>query len=366
VPFPDFSGDPAVAAEPLSPAAQALCEAFAHAPTAHDARHLVALAQVLSARGWRADAARLCLQALSRAEPGTEAYARARELLAKGIPRWHIPLLHDAVRAEAYDRAIRRAVRPGMLVLDIGTGSGVLAMMAARAGAEHVVACEQDPVLALVARENVRRNGLAGRVTIVAKHSRALVLGEDLPRRADLLVSEIVSDQLLGEGVLDAVALARTSLLTEAAPAIPCDGQILVALAEGNFTRRAPVAEVAGLDLSFVNVLRGSRQAEPSELATMSKASPILSFDFSGGDSNKEGSGECSLRAERAGVCAGLLQSMRFRLDGDIALSTEVLWPGVAWGRHVFCLPKPQKMEAGDEVRACAVYSADGLLVWAA
>jgi type II protein arginine methyltransferase len=356
-----------LATESLSTAAQSLCDAFASAAPADPASHLVGLAQVLRARGWHDDAARMAARALVRATPGTESAARATELLARGIPRWHFPLVHDAARAEAYDRAIRRAVQPGMLVLDIGTGSGLLAMLAARAGAAQVVACEQDPVLALVARENVRRNRLADRVTIVAKHSKALAVGDDLPRRADLLVSEIVSDQLLGEGVLDAVERARADLLTDAAPTIPLDGQILVALAEGDLGRRAPVGEVAGLDLSFFNVLRGSRQTEPPPgLATMSPAQPILSFDFSGRDHEKAGRGECVLKAERYGRCIGLLQSMRLRLDEAVSLSTETLWPGAAWGRHVFCFPEPTTLAAGDEVRARAVYSSDGLLVWAA
>jgi type II protein arginine methyltransferase len=365
--FFDLVGDGAAAREPLSPAAQAMFDAFARAPDAHDAAHLVGLAQVLRARGWPADAARLCLRALSQAEPGAEADARARELLGKGIPRWHIPLLHDHVRAEAYDRAIRRAVRPGMLVLDVGTGSGVLAMMAARAGAEHVVACEQDPVLALVARENVRRNGFADRVTIVAKHSKALVIGKDLPRRADLLVSEIVSNQLLGEGVLDAAEHARADLLTGDAMSIPSGGEILVALAEGNLGRRAPLGDVAGLDLSFVNVLRGAQQAEPAAgLSTMSKAMPILSFDFSGRHRDKQGSGECVLTAGRSGTAVGLLQSMRLRLDEHQTLSTEVLWPGAAWGRQVYCFREPRAVEAGQEVNVSAAYARDALLIWTA
>jgi hypothetical protein len=57
---------------------------------------------------------------------------------------------------------------------------------------------------------------------------------------------------------------------------------------------------------------------------------------------------------------------MRLRLDEAVSLSTETRWPGAAWGRHVFCLPEPTTLAAGDEVKARAVYSSDGLLVWAA
>ncbi|SIS66863.1 50S ribosomal protein L11 methyltransferase [Alicyclobacillus vulcanalis] len=57
-------------------------------------------------------------------------------------------------------------VRPGMHVLDVGTGTGVLAMTAAVAGAERVVAVDIDPVAVSAAKENVRMNGLAQRVEV--------------------------------------------------------------------------------------------------------------------------------------------------------------------------------------------------------
>jgi hypothetical protein len=58
--------------------------------------------------------------------------------------QWHYRMLNDQARNEAYDRAIRRALllRPGAVVLDIGGGTGLLSMFAARAGARHVYCCE--------------------------------------------------------------------------------------------------------------------------------------------------------------------------------------------------------------------------------
>lgn len=63
-------------------------------------------------------------------------------------------------------RLLERAVREGDRVLDVGTGSGILAIVAARLGAAEVRAVEADPWAAETARENVDRNGVAGRVTI--------------------------------------------------------------------------------------------------------------------------------------------------------------------------------------------------------
>ena len=87
-------------------------------------------------------------------------------------------------------------------MLDIGTGSGLLALLAAQAGAPSVTACEVFPAVARAARRGVHANGLDGTVRVVSKRSDALIVGTDLPERASVLVTEIFDTDLLGEGIL--------------------------------------------------------------------------------------------------------------------------------------------------------------------
>ena len=91
---------------------------------------------------------------------------------------YHFPMVNDRTRNDAFARAIQRAVawRAPSLTLDIGCGTGLLAMLAARAGAQRVLAIEMSPEMASLAEQVVAINGLEHAVRVVASHSSAVVL----------------------------------------------------------------------------------------------------------------------------------------------------------------------------------------------
>ncbi|CAM9933475.1 unnamed protein product [Heterosigma akashiwo] len=138
-------------------------------------------------------------------------------------------MLHDTDRNSKYDCAITAAVeaftvkegRPPV-VLDIGTGTGLLAMMAVRAGASKVYACEMFEAMAKIAEEVCSLNFPEGQISVLAKKSTELTVGEggDLPARADLLVTEIFDSALLGEAVLPGAARCPHRLLAPG-PVVP-------------------------------------------------------------------------------------------------------------------------------------------------
>ena len=82
----------------------------------------------------------------------------------------HEEMLSDSVRVDAYHRAIRRNVRPGDVVLDLGTGTGLLAFLASRAGARKVYAVEHSDFIE-VAEEIARHNGFTN-IEFVRANSR--------------------------------------------------------------------------------------------------------------------------------------------------------------------------------------------------
>ncbi|MEQ1639915.1 MAG: 50S ribosomal protein L11 methyltransferase [Novosphingobium sp.] len=207
--------------------------------------------------------------------------ALSRHIASAGIDSFHLPMLHDHARNSAYAAALMR-LAPGKRVLDIGTGSGLLAMIAARAGASHVYACEREPRLAETATRIVAANGLSDRITVLPVASGELDRDTDLDGGVDLVLSEVFSASLLEEGVIPSLADARVRLCRPGAKFLPADAEIRVALAEIDEEPRT-VATVEGFDLSLfarhLPVHRFLHQSEP-RLSLRSMPASLFKFDF--------------------------------------------------------------------------------------
>jgi len=87
--------------------------------------------------------------------------------------------------------ALQNYVKGGERVLDVGTGSGVLAIAAAKLGASEVHATENDPVAAEAAEENVSRNSMAGTIHVYNTDSPGSVTGQ-----FDIVVANITADTI--------------------------------------------------------------------------------------------------------------------------------------------------------------------------
>src|SRR5262245_60493493 len=112
----------------------------------------------------------------------------------------HAVMLNDRARTRAFIDGIASAVRPGDVALDIGTGTGVLALAAARAGARRVYAIEATS-MADVAEQNARANGMSDRITVIRGRSTDV----NLPEKVDVIVTEMIGHHALGEGLIEVV-----------------------------------------------------------------------------------------------------------------------------------------------------------------
>jgi SAM-dependent methyltransferase len=132
------------------------------------------------------------------------------------IAQFHINMLNDKQRTSSYLDCIRDIVHPGDVVLDIGTGTGIYALAAARAGARHVYAVEAD-LIARAAGRLFAANGVGSRITLIRGFSTNIWL----PERADVLISELIGDEPLAEHVIGITQDAVRRLLRPRARLIP-------------------------------------------------------------------------------------------------------------------------------------------------
>ena len=232
-------------------------------------------------------------------------------------PAWHFQMMDDSKRNETYEAAIRRAA-PGRRVLDIGTGAGLLALMAARAGAAKVTTCESVGLMAARAREIISQNGLSDRITVIAKPSTDMAVPRDMRERADVLVTEIFASGLITEGVLPTIEHAHEQLLTPDATIIPAAACIMGYLAGGPALQGMLfVDRIAGFDLSGFNDFAPSMLAVSLDNVphlALSDDIELMRFDLRE-KRFPAGGVRLALKATHHGVCAGVAQWIKLELD---------------------------------------------------
>jgi protein arginine N-methyltransferase 1 len=111
-------------------------------------------------------------------------------------------------RLNAYTQALRRVITPQSVVLDIGCGAGLMALLAAKMGARKVYAIEPDPSIHL-AKSLAADNGLSDRITFIQDISTRV----ELPEKADVIVSDLRGPLPLLQRHIPAILDARTRLL---------------------------------------------------------------------------------------------------------------------------------------------------------
>ena len=193
----------------------------------------------------------------------------------------HRTMICDRVRTGAFRQAIESVVRPGDVVLDVGAGSGILSMFAARAGAAHVYAVERTTV-AVVAQELARANGFAEIVEVI----HGDVMDIELPEQVDVIVSEWLGGFGIDEGMLPPVIAARDRWLRPGGVMIPHLVTAWVALVHDRYLaetieclRNNPydldldrLVELTVNEISYSGTFRhleaGDRRSEPGRLWT--------------------------------------------------------------------------------------------------
>lgn len=253
-------------------------------------------------------------------------------------------MVSDRWRTDAFAAALKDVVRPGDRVLDVGTGTGILAMLAARLGASQVFGIDASEI-AKTAANLVKANGLSEQVRILRGPAEELRL--DAP--VDLIVSEWLGHFAFVENMLDDVLFARDQNLKAGGRMMPAAVDLCFAPVDDpylyfrdgpGFWRR----EVHGLDLSSLEALevRQGRavqtRVDPSGL--LAPASRLLHVDVAEADVDAPfGLYDLRFEVARDGVLSGFAGWFVAELSPSVALDTGPGAPETHWSQTWFPFP---------------------------
>lgn len=326
------------------------------------------LSAILHQKGLHADAVAIGAAAIAAAPHNMAIRSQISFTLSSDVAKFHFPMLDDQVRNQAYARAIEKAVRPGMKVLEIGAGSGLLSLIAARAGAE-VTTCESDPAIAAVARLIIDRNGFADRIRLIPKPSNMVRIPEDLAEPADLVIHEIFGHQLFNEGVTAALTDARTRLLKAGAKSVPPRAAVRCALVRTTgAARRNDLRDVEGFDLSLFHLLVSPDQ---HQVARSRKALELCSEPYSALAMDYNAPPPFGLDSETipmestGGHVDGILQWIHLDFgDGD-SLENNLFAErsAMSWGPQFFPLAEQVETAPGDIVAVTLRHRDNSLMI---
>jgi type I protein arginine methyltransferase len=257
-------------------------------------------------------------------------------------------MIADLPRTDAYVQALRQSLKPGDIVLDIGSGPGLFALVACQMGAGKVYALEPDHSI-LVASEIARENGFANRIEFIQDISTSVTL----PRPADLIISDLRGVLPIFGSHLGTIIDARQRLLAPDGVLIPQKDILHVAIVEDSKTYQgfsSPWQDQPyqlNMQAALKYALNGWQKAKltPDQLLTFPQAWASLDYRSLTQTSIQ---GEASLTILRAGIAHGLGIWFDTELIEGVGFSNAPGQPQLIYGQAFFPFMAPLDVQAGD------------------
>ena len=259
-------------------------------------------------------------------------------------------MIADAPRMDAYAAALRRVVNPDSVVMDLGSGPGVFALLACKLGARRVYAVEPSHVIGL-AREAAAANGFADRIEFFENVSTEI----NVPEPASVIVSDLRGILPWFQKHIPSIKDARERLLARGGVLIPQRDILWASVVEAPDQYK----EIAGpwenkfeLDLSagkrlVTNILRKTR-VKPEQLLV----EPVCweKIDYHEVESPNV-SAEISWRVERNGTAHGVSVWFDSELVDGISFSNHPTAPEMIYGNGLFPFSEPVGVTEGEQIR---------------
>ena len=273
-------------------------------------------------------------------------------------------MIADAPRMDAYAAALRHVIKPDSVVMDLGCGPGVFALLACKLGARRVYAVEPNNVVGL-AREAAAANGFTDRIEFFEKLSTEI----SLPEPATIIVSDLRGVLPFFQQHIPSIIDARKRLLARGGVLIPRRDVLWAAVVEAPEQYDelvSPWQNQFDLDLSagtrFITNLWRKAHIKPEQF--LAEPACWTTIDYHEID-NPDARAEISWRAARNGTAHGFAVWFDSELIGDIGFSNHPAAPRMIYGQGFFPFSQPVKVAEGDriELRLAAKFVHDNY-VW--
>nr|CDJ83368.1 Methyltransferase type 11 domain containing protein [Haemonchus contortus] len=273
--------------------------------------------------------------------------------------QWHMFMINDQERNSMFFDALKNTISPNDHVLDIGTGTGILSIYAARCGASKITAIEANPTLYQMAKRILALNGV-GNVKVVQEYSYEYDPEED--DLADVVVSEILDCCAFGEGVIPAFLDAHLRLATNTARFIPSNVTLFATLLESPSVYLShSFTSPSGKEYRSEYVpCNGQKPPEPywcirvSDLADakhLSAPHQLLGVDFQNVNELHRyvfgQSGVIKISTHCSGTLHAVAVHFKALIWGDQYIDTS---KSTCWEQGIFPLPYPMRVNEGDVV----------------
>ena len=262
----------------------------------------------------------------------------------------HKMMISDIVRTTSYRKAIFEIVKKGNVVVDIGTGVGILAFFACQAGASRVYAIEASDIIEVA--KQARVGGLEKRVTFIKSFSEMA----KLPEKVDVIISEIIGTFAVEENILAVISDARKRFLKDNGILIPSSIKMMIVPVE-SFDLYKEIEfwskDIYGIDFSSIHKMAANnryiKSLDPSYF--LSKPLPINNIDFYTVESKDLYiNNTVSFTIKRAGILHGFGGWFEAKLSKNITLSTSPPNPTTSWKNVFFPIEKPVEIDDKDTV----------------
>jgi protein arginine N-methyltransferase 1 len=257
-------------------------------------------------------------------------------------------MLSDAVRMDAYVEALRRAVRSDSVVLDLGAGTGIFAILARQFGARKVYAVETNSALEL-GRTIARENHL-DQIEFIQALSTAVYL----PEPATIIISDLRGVLPLCESHLHSIIDARQRLLAPGGVLIPRSDTVWVAVAEAPqlYRLQTDLPEL-GVDLSAARriAVNSWRRGRVSAEQLLVEPRMLVHLDYPT-IKQTDVTGHVEWDVKQDGEAHGLSVWFNAEVAEGLTFSTSSLAPETIYGTAFFPLERPVLVRAGDSFSA--------------